>query len=464
MSMTLARIPFAIALLIVAAGTSSFAQSDSARDPASFDEAVQPYLKTHCLRCHGAAKQEGEFRLDALSRDFRDQFVAQRWDDVLERINAGEMPPEEEPQPDAAVTGRVVAWISARIKEGEAARMAARGPVAHYRLSREEYANTVYDLLGVRYNVYAIGALDEDPRWQGYERIGSMLSLAPAHAESYLKAAETVLGEAYLRQPVKSTLVRKDANEGREQWLIDNKVDGRVRWLMYPGRRFDIRIKTPGTYRFRVRLSGLQPPGGRAPHLTIGGVGYDEDVTIPEYEPTIVEVTGYVDSDISIMNDVPVPKRARHHESTFSRSTFISTRDMRFVLPWDFKLIDDDRRAIYPVLIIDWYEVEGPLTVEAEVVRRARFEPEKLAEREAIRTVLRRFAEQAWRRPSTDAEIDRYVRIVEAGLADGEDPRRAQLTAMRRPASPFAFTASISSRRKCLCRCRGDAALRRALD
>lgn len=420
-------IPFPAFLIVVAC--SSFAQSSSARAP-DFDKAVQPFLKTYCVRCHGESKQKGEFRLDVLARNFRDQHVAEKWNEVITRINAGEMPPKGETQPDAATLRRVVAWISARIKEGEAARMAARGPVAHYRLSREEYANTVYDLLGAHYDVDAPGAFDEDPRWRGYERIGSMLSLAPSHVESYLEAAETVLGEAYLSQPAKSTLLRKDANQGRKQWLIDNKVDGRVRWLMYPGRRFDIPIKIPGTYRVRVQLSGLQPPGGAPPHLTISGVGYDEDVTAPEDKPVIVDVTKHVDGDISIMNDVPVPTRAKHNEYTFSRSTFINTRDMRFMLPWDFKLIDDDGKAIFPTLIVDWYEVEGPLTVKEEVDRRSRFEPENLAKQGAVQKLLRHFAEQAWRRPPTDAEINRYVRIVDRAVANGEKPQQAQITAM----------------------------------
>ena len=37
--------------------------------------------------------------------------------------------------------------LDTRLKEGRAARMAARPAVTHYRLSRKEYQNTVYDLL-----------------------------------------------------------------------------------------------------------------------------------------------------------------------------------------------------------------------------------------------------------------------------------------------------------------------------
>ena len=63
----------------------------------------------------------------------------------------------------------------------------------HYRLSREEYAHTIYDLLGVVYDVEAPGALNEDPRWRGFNRIGALLSVAPTHIERYFVAAEAVI-------------------------------------------------------------------------------------------------------------------------------------------------------------------------------------------------------------------------------------------------------------------------------
>jgi hypothetical protein len=67
--------------------------------------------------------------------------------------------------------------LDLRIREGRAARMAARRARAHYRLSRREYQNTVYDLPGVRYDRAKPGELNADPRWQGFDRIGSQLSL-----------------------------------------------------------------------------------------------------------------------------------------------------------------------------------------------------------------------------------------------------------------------------------------------
>ena len=37
------------------------------------------------------------------------------------------------------------------------------------------------------------GGLPEDPNWRGFERVGSVLSISPAHIEKYLSAAEGAL-------------------------------------------------------------------------------------------------------------------------------------------------------------------------------------------------------------------------------------------------------------------------------
>src|SRR6185369_14551669 len=113
--------------------------------------------------------------------------------------------------------GQVADWIYARIVEGEASRMAKRGPVAHYRLSREEYGHTAYDLLGVYFDVNMPGAFNDDPRWHGFDRIGALLSLSPSHVDRYFKAAETVLDRAFAASPPQLQKTRKaaDMSEGK---------------------------------------------------------------------------------------------------------------------------------------------------------------------------------------------------------------------------------------------------------
>jgi len=95
------------------------------------------------------------------------------------------MPPEDEPQPKTAEAAKIVDWLAGKLKEGESARLAKRERVTFHKLTREEYANTIYDLLGVHYDATDPTGLPEDPNWNGFERIGSVLSISPAHVEKY---------------------------------------------------------------------------------------------------------------------------------------------------------------------------------------------------------------------------------------------------------------------------------------
>ncbi|MEM7233945.1 MAG: DUF1587 domain-containing protein [Planctomycetota bacterium] len=171
-------------LLTVSLGSLAIAEERSVTS-----ELSEGFFKTHCLRCHDAETQKGKFRLDTLAPDFADPQNAQKWGEVVFRINAGEMPPPKLPQPTSQEIGAIVDLISGKIREGAAARMAKRGRVAHYRLSRQEYKHTVYDLLGVVLDVEAPGAFNEDPRWHGFDRIGSVLSVAPSHIQRYFEGA-----------------------------------------------------------------------------------------------------------------------------------------------------------------------------------------------------------------------------------------------------------------------------------
>ena len=164
-------------------------------------ESYERFLTQFCVRCHGEESTEQDFNIERLSRDFKAGVDSHLWAEVIERINSGEMPPQGEPQPSISEIGNTVSELSDLLDEGRDARLAARPAVAHYRLSRSEYQNTIYDLLGVRYDPTKPGELNEDTRLRGYDRIGSQLSLSPSHMDRYYQAAETVLSRAFSESP-----------------------------------------------------------------------------------------------------------------------------------------------------------------------------------------------------------------------------------------------------------------------
>ncbi|MDB5387489.1 MAG: hypothetical protein JWM11_3135 [Planctomycetaceae bacterium] len=424
-----------------------FSSTTFAAEPVGFDASVLPLFKTYCLRCHDSQKQEGKFRLDTLPREFVDQATAQRWGEVVFRMNSGEMPPKKEPQPKAEELGKAVDWISARIKEGEAARMAKRGPVAHYRLSRDEYANSIYDLLGVYFDVNQPGVFNEDPRWHGFDRIGSLLSLSPSHVDRYFRAAESVLDLAFPAQQAKSAIVRRDANQGHEKWLAEQKIKENVRWQLFPGRRLHLmNISHPGNYRVRIQLSGMQPPQGPAPHLSIWNQQlkksiFDQDVFAPETKPVIVEFEAALSpGGFNLVNEVSgaFPQEGDgDHTANVTHgggSIFTSTRDMRRINPTGYMLFTDKGEAMYPMLLVDWIEWEGPIVTAEDQKKRDGVFPASLAAKEVnwneVRTCLKQFATRAWRRPATDSETERYVKIVENEIKAGETADTAYRSAL----------------------------------
>ena len=62
------------------------------------------YLQDHCVRCHGEKKQKGGRRFESLTADFSSEENVEQWQEILDVINGGEMPPEDEAQAPAEDT------------------------------------------------------------------------------------------------------------------------------------------------------------------------------------------------------------------------------------------------------------------------------------------------------------------------------------------------------------------------
>lgn len=439
-----------IVLVSLAAGTNV-----SAAEP------FEAFLKTHCLRCHGPEKVERELRIDLLSRDFKAGADGHLWAEIVERINAGEMPPKDEPQPTENEIASVIEQLDLRIREGRAARMAARPPVAHYRLSRQEYQNTVYDLLGVRYDPTKPGELNADPLWHGFERIGSQLSLSPSHVERYYRAAEIVLGRAFRQTPIETRTVRKTAadiryNGGKQQqeYLDRFGIKRPLRALIFPGRLQQalrphwfggMGPEHSGLYRAKMQLSGIRPRGGQTAHLRIGMSTGEEtneglielDILGSEDEPEIVEFEVFLEMPANldfnvVATDIIDRQKGGHYRNALSQPFYIFTHSSETSLlnPTAPKMFDENGNGIYSTVLLDWIEWEGPIESEAERATREGLLPPDGVTLEVVTKHLQRFAERAWRRPVEGDELRHYLTAFEAELAAGEDVASAYQVAL----------------------------------
>lgn len=423
-------------------------------------EPFEAFLTTHCIRCHGADAVERDLRIDQLSRDFSSGLDGHLWAEIMERINAGEMPPKDEPQPTENEIAAVIAQLDTRIRAGRAARMAARPPIAHYRLSRREYQNTVYDLLGVRYDPTQPGELNADPLWLGFERIGSQLSLSPSHVERYYRAAEIVLGRAFPEQAVETETIRKTAAEirynggKRQQAYLDRfGIKRPLRALIFPGRElpalqphwFAGGVPKSGLYRAKMQISGARPPGGQTPHLRIGkstGEGTNEglielDILAPEDKPEIIEFEVFLEMPTTlefnvVVTDIISRDKGAHHRNILGGSEYVFTHtsETQLLNPTGPKLFNEEGQGIFSFVMLDWIEWEGPLESEAEQATRTGVMPPEDATLEVVTNHLQQFAQRAWRRPVTADELRHYLQAYETERAAGENVLSAYQVAL----------------------------------
>jgi len=415
-----------LAVVIALASICLSANTVTALEP--LDGKAREFLESHCFRCHGSKTQKGKFRLDNLSTDFSDPQVAQKWGEVVFRINAGEMPPKKEPRPTAVELGRTAEMITKKIREGAAARMGKRGLLEHYRLSRWEYAHTVYDLFGVVFDVEAPGAFNKDPLWHGFDRIGALLSTAPSHIDRYFKAADTVVDMAFPDRELPSKIVRKSPKKETRQLLQLGEGWG----------AFDIR--SPGRYRIRIRVSGLPAFTGRVPRLSLWHVQHKKsfagvELAGSEDKPETIELEGlFPAGHYQVRNHA---RSQRHPNGAYRlfRNEEVDAAQPLASLKGGFlatrtKIVDEEGRPVMPLLLVDWVEAEGPLMTEAVQARRKGVIPENEDDPKEAHACLKRFAQRAWRRPVSDSEIEPYIEFITAEQEAGETFRKAYKSAL----------------------------------
>ena len=183
-------------------------------------ESIGSFMKTHCYRCHGAETQEADLSLHDMARVIGDSADALNWQDILDKLNAGEMPPEDEPQPSKNELAKVVGDLTESLQAAQKMLRDSGGAIALRRLNRREYEATVKELLGIR--ILAL-RLPTDPAGR-FDTIGQNQSLSSIDLKNYFEQGQEVVRTAmhWAVQPrAKTKVVRKDfANSGNMERKI----------------------------------------------------------------------------------------------------------------------------------------------------------------------------------------------------------------------------------------------------
>lgn len=243
------RILICLSLLQVFAVKPCSADGDSAN---AYAENVLPYVQKYCVECHTGEKAKGELDLTRFATSSEVAASFRRWNNVIEFIRDGEMPPEDAEQPTIEESNAVVSNIKA-ILIAEAAKNAGDpGVVLPRRLSNTEYDLSIRELTGI--DIRPTKDFPADPAGgEGFDNTGEALGMSPNLLKKYLAAAELVANHLVLKTdgisfapyPVTSYNERKKLTE---QAIID----------FYESHAVDTVSYLEAAWRFRYRAGEQQ--------------------------------------------------------------------------------------------------------------------------------------------------------------------------------------------------------------
>jgi mono/diheme cytochrome c family protein len=181
-----------IILTLLATPTLARAASASPTEPASLTLAkdVQPLRQTYCSACHGDEKHKGDVSFTPFKDDSAVQSDPKLWQTVLTQLGDYTMPPaKSKAQPTPPERDLLVAYVTHRLDHLDLSKLPKDpGRVTIHRLNRQEYNNTLRDLLGV-YTNPADAFPADGGGGGGFDNNADTLFIPPILMEQYLHAA-----------------------------------------------------------------------------------------------------------------------------------------------------------------------------------------------------------------------------------------------------------------------------------
>ena len=177
-------------------------------------------IKRNCVDCHDSASKKGNLDLSSLAFDLDDRVVRDRWIQVHDRIEKGEMPPEPNDLPASerallvkALRGPLAAADRAKIEKS------GRGPMR--RLNRIEFQQNLRDLLKLPH-LDIRDRLPRDRESHHCDKVSSSLDMSRLQLMAYLDAVEFALRSAIVstNHPPPALKHRVEGKQLTAKWYI----------------------------------------------------------------------------------------------------------------------------------------------------------------------------------------------------------------------------------------------------
>lgn len=433
-----------------------------------FRQTITPFFQEHCVNCHGAAKVKGNLRVDNLAPNFLDPATKEKWGEIVNVLNAHQMPPKEEKQPPKEQTAAVVDWITTQMVQAELTRR--DGQIVLRRLNRDEYKNTIRDLVGVDFDVSGFPA---DPAAGGFDNNGKALTVSPMLMEIYIDAARKILDRALVEgekpTPIKWRFEPEEGEGDDHRITLPNKQrpivhggrnkkqDGftvmhHASWDMNPNAR-DFSVPVEGEYIIRVRAGNRVPqrdeviasaekilakrrdeqdaknPNGKkwTQEAYVRDLEHFKTDRMYDYGPPRLKLIQELGGQPRVLAewDVDAPKDAPkvyEFRARFTGQKAGVTLEYAYSIPRVLEnfWMQGSESFARPEVYLDWFEIEGPIYEAWPPASHTRLLPVSTNkdEKAYAREVLSSFMRKAWRRPVNAAEIESKLALYDAVRKD----------------------------------------------
>jgi hypothetical protein len=358
----------------------------------SFQTAVSPLLENTCSLCHSGQLAPGGF--DAVVFLDPGSLAGKRegWERILQKLRAGEMPPKDVPREQAEID-TLVKYVQGEFAKADRNTKPDPGRVTAHRLNRNEYANTIRDLLGVEYR--AQKDFPTDDSGEGFDNIGDILTISPVLMEKYLAAAERIASRAVAADPLPKPFSVEYAGKDR-----------RIRRVDASSIECSHRIDFDGEYTVRFQLPGERAADAKPVMLGFWMDGKPAGAKMVETKPSgLVFFQPYSEAELRV---------ALPEGDHVFRAGFIDDDFVKGLAPKDLRNSKVNK-------FVDGMVFVGPFKPKAAPASRARIlicNPDSGPA--CVERIVANLARHAYRRPVSRADVASLVKFVGIAKAHGQ--------------------------------------------
>jgi hypothetical protein len=417
--------------------------ADLLRRPAassvSRDAALNDVVKTYCQRCHNDTQKRGNLSLATFDVTQAPQ-MADVAEKVVAKLRSGMMPPPGQRRPAADTLDVLVASLESQL---DAAAAAAPNPGhrTFQRLNRAEYRAAIRELLGLEIDPGAYLPLDTQS--ENFDNIADVQVLSPTLLDAYLRAAKEISWLAVGNPRATSSSATYTVPRTASQM---EHVEGAPF-----GTRGGISVvhtfPADGSYVFKAFFY----------HETTGAFagttarGEQLEISIDGERVALLDIDRFMHaSDPNGVSMVTEPIRVAagpHRVSAAFVPPAFQGVVQDLVSPLKWSLNSTSTATAYGFTLLPHLRdlvIAGPEQVSGvseTPVRRRIFtcRPQPARDAACARSIVRRFATQAYRRPLADSELARLMTFYESGGGFESGVRTALEAILASPDFVFRF-------------------------